>query len=95
MSAMAGLVSASGLAVAPAQDKKTDKKETKTPAKEEVGTIEVYQAKDGWRFKVMNTEGKTVAMGTTGFDKKEDCLKVLDLVKTTLNKAKVEVTEKK
>jgi uncharacterized protein YegP (UPF0339 family) len=93
--ATAGLVGLSGLTDAPAQDKtKTEKTQPKT-AKEEVGTIEVWMAKDGWRWKVLNAEGKTIAMGTTGFDKKEEAIKSIDAVKTTLNKAKVEVKDDK
>ena len=57
--------------------------------KDEVGKIEVYQAKDGWRFRVVNEEGKSVAIGTVGYDKKEECLKVVDFVKHTMAKAKV------
>ena len=47
---------------APAQEKKK-----KGLAKDEIGTTEVYKAKDGWRFKVMNSAGKSVAIGTVGF----------------------------
>ncbi|MBY0513449.1 MAG: DUF1508 domain-containing protein, partial [Gemmataceae bacterium] len=93
--AMAGLV---GLAAGTAaQDKtKTDTKpQPKATTKEEVGTVEVWMAKDGWRWKVLNAEGKTIAMGTTGFDKKEEAVKAIDVVKTTLNKAKVEVKDEK
>jgi uncharacterized protein YegP (UPF0339 family) len=86
---VAALVAAAGVSNAPAQPK--DKKD-----KEEVGTVEVYQAKDGWRFRVKNAEGKSVAIGTIGYDKKEDCLKVVDFVKTTLGKVKVtEIKEEK
>ena len=93
VAAMAGLVSMAGMTSAPAQDKKKDAKDSKA-TKEEVGTIEVYMAKDGWRFKVMNTEGKSVAIGTVGFDTKEEAIKTIEFIKTTLNKAKVEVTDK-
>jgi uncharacterized protein YegP (UPF0339 family) len=86
-----GLMVTTTTAPAPAQpkDKKDDKKDVKK--EEKLGTVEVYQAKDGWRFKVLNAEGKTIAMATTGHDKKDECLAVLDLVKATL--AKVKVTE--
>lgn len=80
----AAVVAAVGLSEAPALQKEKDKK-----GAEEVGTVEVYQAKDGWRFKVLNAEGKSVAIGTVGFDKKEDALKTLEFIKATLNKAKV------
>jgi uncharacterized protein YegP (UPF0339 family) len=97
--AMGALVSAGGLVTsAPAQDKKDkdtkkdkdkDKKEVKKA--DEIGMIEVYQAKDGWRFRVKNTEGKSVAIGTVGFETKEEALKTIEFVKATLAKAKVEV----
>lgn len=91
VAAVAGLLAATGLTSAPAQDKAKAKEQPK----EELGKVEVYMAKDGWRWKVMNAEGKTIAMGTTGFDRKEDALKTLEVVKATLNKAKVEVKEEK
>ena len=79
---IAVLVASAGVSTAPAGQK--EKK-----AKEEVGTIEVYQAKDGWRLRVKNTEGKSIAIGTTGFKTKEDCLKVVETLKTTFAKGKV------
>jgi uncharacterized protein YegP (UPF0339 family) len=66
--------------------KKVDKKEVK---KDEPGTIEVYQAKDGWRYRVVGPDGKTIAIGIQGFAKKEDCLAVIEVLKTTLAKANV------
>lgn len=101
--AMAALVTATGLTSAPAQvkdkDKKTDKKtedKAKVDAPEEVGVAEVYLAKDGWRFRIKNAAGKSIAIGTVGYDKKEDCMKVLDVVKATLSKGKiVEMPEEK
>ena len=83
---VAALVASAGSSDAPARQKEKDKDAKKA---EEVGTIEVYQAKDGWRFRVKNAEGKSVAIGTVGYEKKEDCLKVVDLIKTTMAKAKV------
>lgn len=102
--AIVGLMTAAGVSSAPAQVKDKDKKvvddkkkvdDKKTAPADELGKIEVYMAKDGWRFKVMNTEGKSIAIGTVGFDKKEDALKTLELLKTTLNKVKPEVREEK
>ena len=59
-------------------------------------TIEEYQAKDGWRFRIKNADGKSVAIGTVGYEKKEECLKVVDFVKATMAKAKVtEIKEEK
>jgi uncharacterized protein YegP (UPF0339 family) len=71
---------------APAQDKA--KKEVKA-APDQPGHAEVYMAKDGWRFRIKNPEGKSIAIGTIGFEKKEDCLKALDVVKGALTKGKV------
>ncbi|HJZ57835.1 MAG TPA: hypothetical protein VKE74_22940 [Gemmataceae bacterium] len=85
LAVVAGVIAAAGLTIAPAQDK------TKKDAKEEIGKVEVYMAKDGWRWKVTNAEGKAIAIGTIGFDKKEEAVKAVEAVKTTLNKAKVEV----
>jgi uncharacterized protein YegP (UPF0339 family) len=86
----AALIAANGVSTAPALQKEKDKKV------KEVGTVEVYQAKDGWRFRVKNAEGKSVAIGTVGYDKKEECLEAVEFVKTTLGKAKVtEIKEDK
>jgi uncharacterized protein YegP (UPF0339 family) len=90
--AIAGLMTAAGVTVAPAQvkdkEKDKDKKDVK-PAVEESGSTEVYMGKDGWRFRIKNPEGKTLAVGVIAFDKKEDCLKAVDVVKTAMSKGKV------
>jgi len=91
---IAGLMIAGGATSAPAQvkdkdkDKEKDKKDVK-PATEESGNTEVYMAKDGWRFRIKNPEGKTLAVGVIAFEKKEDCVKAVDVVKTTMLKGKV------
>ncbi len=93
-----GLSATIGLPDAPAQvkDKVKDPKDSKAPSKEEHGTVEVYKDKGGeWRFKVTNPDGKAIAIGTSGHDKKEDVLKLIEHVKATLNHAKVEVHEDK
>ncbi len=89
--AIAALVAAGGLSSsAPALQPK-DKK-----GAEEVGTIEVYKAKDGWRIRVKNAEGKSVAIGTVGHEKKEEAMKDVDFLKATFGKGKVvEVKEEK
>lgn len=99
VAAMCGLVAAGGLTVAPAQVKdKKDSKDSKDAPKdtkaEKVGTVEIHEAKDGYRFNIKDADGKTLAMSTKGYDKKEDCLKVLDAVKNTLNNAKVTEVKK-
>jgi len=71
-------------------DKKDIKKDDKKDDKEEkVGTIEVYQSKDGWRYRVIGPDGKSIAIGVQGFAKKEDCLAVVDLLKATMAKGRV------
>jgi uncharacterized protein YegP (UPF0339 family) len=85
---MSGLVLAGGGFIpAPAQDKK----DTKT------GTVEIYKDKSGeYRFRIKDADGKVIAMTPKGYDTKEECHKALDLVKATLNTAKViEVKEDK
>jgi uncharacterized protein YegP (UPF0339 family) len=84
---VAAVVASAGTTEAPALQKEKDK--DKKAAEEAVGTVEVYQAKDGWRFKVVNAEGKSVAIGTVGYAKKEDALKAVEFLKNTLAKGKV------
>jgi uncharacterized protein YegP (UPF0339 family) len=89
-SAIAGLMTAAGATFAPAQvkDKDKEKKDVK-PTTEESGSTEVYMAKDGWRFRIKNPEGKSIAVGVISFEKKEDCLKAVEVVKTAMLKGKV------
>jgi len=85
--AIGAVLYASGMTtIAPAQEKKAQ-------PKEEVGTTQVYKAKDGWRFKVMNSAGKSVAIGTVGFDTPEEAQKMVEFVKTTLAKGKINVNK--
>jgi hypothetical protein len=51
------------------------------------GTVEYYEAGDGWRWKVV-IAGKTAAMATKGVEKKEDVLKEIDDVKSVLSSTK-------
>ena len=82
VAAIAGLMFANSVNnPAPAQGKKDDKAE--------VGTIEVYTDKKGeWRFRVKVAD-KSIAIGTVGFDKKEDVLKVVETLTATMAKGKV------
>jgi hypothetical protein len=97
--AIAGIVGSAALTDAPAfqkDDKKDPKKGDKKDDKgakdaADVGTVEVYMAKDGWRIRVKNAEGKSVAIGTVGYDKQEDALKTVDFLKATFAKGKVSV----
>jgi len=65
-----------------------DKSKTKAKEKEKVGSVEIYKAKDGYRFRVKNPEGKTIAIPTRGHESKDDVVKDLDDIKATLNKVK-------
>jgi hypothetical protein len=88
LAALGAILAAGNLvAPAPAQVKK------KGGGKDEFGSTSVYKAKDGWRFKVMNASGKSVAIGTVGFDTKEEAEHMVEYVKTTLNKGKVDVAK--
>jgi uncharacterized protein YegP (UPF0339 family) len=80
-----GLLTVAGYDQASGQGK--DKKKESPPAAK-TGTIEVYKAKDGYRFRIKDLDGKTVAMPTKGYDEKDDCLHALEFIKTTLNNAK-------
>ncbi len=84
LAAITGVMAVASVPSAPAQVKKDDK--TKA---DEVGVTEVYMAKDGWRIRIKNTQGKSMAIGTVGFEKKEDALKAVDMIKTALTKGKV------
>jgi uncharacterized protein YegP (UPF0339 family) len=88
--AIAGLMVATSVNnPAPAQVKDKDKKDDKAKAvAPDVATIEVYKAKDGWRFRV-KVDDKSLAMSTVGQDTKEDVLKVIDTLKATMAKGKV------
>lgn len=98
-----GLLAVTDLPFASAQEKKEVKKpEVKKEVKKEVkpetkkeeaesklGTIEVYKAKDGFRFRIRDTEGKVLAISSgKGVETSEEAFKELELLKTTLNKVK-------
>ncbi|CAN5412962.1 hypothetical protein BH11PLA2_BH11PLA2_27120 [soil metagenome] len=95
MVAMAGLTSTMTMVMAqdtkpkpktPADDKKAAPKveDKKAPAKAGSGSIEIYEGKSGWRFRIKNAEDKTIAMPTKGHEKKEDMLKDLEMIKKIL-----------
>lgn len=97
------VASVSPVALAQQKDKKNTKKTDKTEIKKDdtktdkladPGKIEVYQGKDGWRFRVVGPDGKSVAIGLQGYAKKEDCLAAVEVLKTTLAKAKVTELDK-
>jgi uncharacterized protein YegP (UPF0339 family) len=83
------VVTAAAVSVADAQDKGEKKAE-------KLGTVEVYKAKDGYRFRVKGTDGKNVIQSSKSYTKKEDALKALDYAKESLAKGKVvEIDEEK
>ncbi|MCE9565209.1 MAG: hypothetical protein K8U57_24520 [Planctomycetes bacterium] len=94
-----GLITVTGLSVAPAQVKDKDKKDDKAkvdPKADDIGVTEVFMGKDGWRFRIKNADGKSIAIGTMAFDKKEDAVKMVESLKTILSKGKVvEMKEEK
>src|SRR4051794_14100429 len=84
-------ITAGAISIADAQDKPKEVK--KVP--EKAGKVEVYKAKDGYRFRILDAEGKTIAMASKGYDKEEDVNKVLEQVKVALNNAKLDGKEEK
>lgn len=73
--------------------KKTDTKEAK---KDSVGGIEIYKGKNGFRYRIVDGEGKTIVMpiANKAWDTREEVIKALDALKVTLEKAKpVDVKE--
>ena len=93
--AAVGMLVAFASPPAPAQPtKKDEKKEAKKDEKKddkpaEAGAIEVYQGKDGWRFRVTGADGKSIAIGMQGYAKKDECLAAVEALKATMAKAKV------
>jgi hypothetical protein len=67
-----------------AQEKKS-KKEKKEAA---VGSVEIYKAKDGYRFRIKDPDNKVIAMPPRARETKEEVAKDLEDIKATLNKAK-------
>jgi uncharacterized protein YegP (UPF0339 family) len=96
--AIGAVMYAGGLTTtAPAQvkDKKDPDKKKVDVDEDEVGVVEVYKSKEGWRYRVKNAEGKTIAMPAVGYDTPDDAMKILNQVKNTLAKAKVKVLKDK
>jgi len=73
----------------PAQTKEAGKAATSG------GVVEVYQAKDGWRFRIKNAQGKSLAIGVVGYATKEEALQVVQQVQGILNSQKVVTVEGK
>jgi len=91
------------------KEKRSEKKESgsKTPQSKgetgasqdtkamNAGTVEVYQAKDGWRFRIKNAQGKSLAIGVVGYATKEEALRVVQQVHEILMTQKTVILEKK
>lgn len=92
MSALAMMVAATGSL---AQEKKDAKKpadpkaDTKKEEKEEkLGKVEIYESKNGFRFRVVGTDGKNICGAYKDYKTKEECLKVVEELKAILTKTK-------
>ena len=72
----------------PADTKKADDKE------EKLGKVEIYEAKDGFRFRIVGADGKNICGAYKGYKTKDDCAKVVEELKAILTKTKpVEVSK--
>jgi uncharacterized protein YegP (UPF0339 family) len=95
MAALGGLATST---VSTAQEKKkadekkpADKKAPEKKAEEKAsGSIDIYQGKNGWRYSIKSSEGKTIAMPlpSASWETKEECLKAIADLKAILNTAK-------
>ena len=82
--ALVSLIALASLGDSAAQDKKAP-----APEPAAMVTIEVYQDKgDEFRFRIKNGT-MLLAISGKGYDKKADCLKVLDTIKAGIGKAKI------
>ena len=92
--ALAAAVGAFALDAANAQDKKDkDKKATASAA---TAVFELYQDTGGkFRFRLKTGDGVELAMAHKGYETKADCQKVIDTIKSTVGRARVEDLVKK
>jgi hypothetical protein len=49
------------------------------------GTVEVYQAKDGWRFRIKDAQGKSLAIGVVAYSTQEEAVQTLQQIQRILN----------
>jgi hypothetical protein len=87
------VVAAPELTTLDAQDKAKTKVKEDPKAKDKkgaaaTGTVEVYKAKDGFRFRVKDTDGKVIAMPPRARETKDEVLQDLEEIKATLTKVK-------
>ena len=91
--ALAAAVGAFALDAANAQDKK-DKDKKSTVASSAV--FELYKdTADEFRFRLKTGDGVLLATSGKGYKTKADCQKVIDTIKNTVGRAKVEDIAKK
>ena len=65
--------------------------EAQDKGKAKPAVFEVYKDKGGeFRFRLKDSDGDLLAISGKGYDKKEDCLAVIDAIKKDAAKAKVE-----
>lgn len=89
------LMTALGVTVAATGTMAQDKKETKKAdtkkaddKEEKTGKVEIFEAKDGFRFRILGADGKNICGAYKGYKTKDECLKVVDELKTILTKTK-------
>lgn len=75
------------------EPKKVDAKKTDTKAETGAGTIEIYKAKDGYRFRIKDADGKVAAMPVKGVETIKEVEQTLEFLKTTLGKVKPTVVK--
>ena len=75
------------------EPKKADTKKTDTKAETGAGTIEIYKAKDGYRFRIKDADGKVAAMPVKGHETIKEVEQTLEFLKTTLGKVKPTVVK--
>lgn len=96
MTALGITVAGTGLV---AQEKKDAKKpaDTKKAAddkEEKLGKVEIFESKNGFRFRVVGADGKNICGAYKDYKTKEECAKVVEELKAILTKTKpVEVAK--
>jgi uncharacterized protein YegP (UPF0339 family) len=90
MTALAALAGGT-MTLAVAQDTKKAAQDKKKADKGKVGTVEIYKGKNGFRYRVKNADGKTIAMPLpqAAWETKKECEEAIDDLKETLTKGKV------
>ena len=91
--ALAAVVGAFALDAANAQDKKDKDKKS---AGATTAVFELYTDAGGkFRFRLKTGDGVELAMAHKGYETKADCQKVIDTIKNTVGRARVEDLVKK